>query len=121
MKRALALAIFALAAASAPAMLEAGTARPGLSAGAARGLAFAQMRCAACHGVTVDASSPNPEAPPFEDVANRTGLTQGTMREFLRDSHNYPEAMNFTVEPAQVNDLAAYFVSLRRRGYRPGI
>lgn len=91
------------------------------SPGAQRGLAFAQTHCAACHGITANSSSPNPEAPAWEDVANRPGTTRTTLRRFLRDSHNYPEAMQFKVEPRHIRDLADYLVTLKRAKYRPGI
>ncbi len=99
----------------------AGPAQPRLSPSAQRGLAFAQQRCAACHGVTANAASPNPESPAFEDVANTPGLTRETLRTFLRDSHNFPDAMNFAVPPRRIRDLADYMVTLQRPDYRPAI
>lgn len=84
-----------------------------------KGLSFARERCAACHGVTANSSSPNPESPPFEEIANRPGLTKVTLRQFLRDSHNYPEAMDFAVERERIRDLADYIVTLKRPGYKP--
>ncbi|MEN9925485.1 MAG: hypothetical protein RL268_1611, partial [Pseudomonadota bacterium] len=67
------------------------------------------------------AASPNVESPDFQAVANMPGLTRETLRNFLRDSHNYPSAMNFTVEPGQVEDLTAYVLTLRRADYKPEI
>lgn len=64
-------------------------------------------------------TSPNPEAPSFEDIANRPGVTSTTLQQFLRDSHNYPEAMNFHVDQTQIADLADYIATLRKAGYRP--
>ena len=84
-----------------------------------RGLAFVQQHCAACHGVTANSVSHNPESPPFEDVANKPGLTVVTLRQFLSDSHNYPAAMNFTVDRARIRDIAAYILTLRKPNYRP--
>lgn len=92
---------------------------PALSSSAKRGLAFAQQHCAVCHGVIRNSSSPNPESPPFEEIANREGLTGMTLRQFLQDSHNYPEAMNFKVERRRIRDLADYVVTLKRPGYKP--
>ena len=86
---------------------------------AQRGLQFVQQHCAACHGVTTNSVSPNPESPPFEDVANKPGLTVVTLRQFLSDSHNYPAAMNFTVDRARIRDIAAYMLTLRKPNYRP--
>lgn len=90
-----------------------------MSMAARRGLEFARQRCAACHGVVANSSSPNPESPPFEDIANRTGVTRATLHRFLRDSHNYPAAMSFEVEDRAIGDLAAYIVTLKKAGYRP--
>jgi mono/diheme cytochrome c family protein len=90
-----------------------------LSPSARRGIAFAEQRCAACHSVRANGSSSNPEAPPWDDIANRPGTTQATLRAFLRDSHNYPEAMNFRVDARRIRDLAAYIVTLRKSDYRP--
>lgn len=87
----------------------------------ARGYAYAKTNCAACHGVVANASSPNPEAPPFEAVVNTKGLTARTLETFLRDSHNFPGAMAFAVEPAKVDDITAYMLTLRKPGYKPGI
>ena len=84
-----------------------------------RGLAFVRQHCASCHGVTANTISPNPESPPFEDVANKPGLTVATLRQFLSDSHNYPAAMNFTVDRARIRDIAAYMLTLRKPHYRP--
>ena len=38
---------------------------------AARGRAFAQANCAACHAVGAARQSPNPKAPPFGDIHAR--------------------------------------------------
>lgn len=110
-----------------PAAVDAGP-RPAKSKAAAaaaarvkHGQAFAEQRCAACHGVTRNSSSPNPESPTFEDIANRPGLTSTTLRQFLRDSHNFPEAMDFAVERERIRELADYIVTLRRADYKPTI
>lgn len=123
----LALPLFALAVTGSPVAAgrtakTAAKATPApLSPRAKRGLAFAQDYCSACHAVTANGSSPNPESPPFEDIANTPGLTVMTLRQFLRDSHNYPAAMDFKVEPARIRDLAGYIVTLKRPGYRRGV
>jgi len=87
---------------------------------AGRGLAFAQARCAACHAVSAGLSAV-PEAPTFESIANTTGLSRETLRPWLRNSHNFPEAMKFTIAPEQVDDLAAYILTLKSPTYRPPI
>lgn len=96
-------------------------AAPRAGASAKRGLALAEARCAGCHAVGANQSSPNPESPSFEDVANRPGLTAVSLGRYLRDAHNYPAAMDFTIERRHIRDLSAYFVSLRKPGYKPAI
>lgn len=122
MLRTFVIAMLALAA-GALSLTDAATARvtrsPAPSTAAARGLAFAEQRCSACHAVAENRTSPNPEAPAFEDIANRPGVTPDTLELFLRDSHNYPEAMNFRVESAQIRDLAEYIATLKKAGYHP--
>ena len=114
MKRLLPLSALTLAACA--------TAGLSLSPAAARGQALAGSNCATCHAVGRDAGqSPNPQAPPFELIANQPGLTRETLGTFLRDAHNYPGAMQFTLDPAAADDLAAYMLTLRRDDYHPPI
>ena len=101
------------------ALLTAAAASAAPSPRAARGLAFAEQRCAACHAVRADGTSPDAEAPAWDDIANRPGTTERTLRTFLRDSHNYPAAMQFEVDRARIRDLSAYMATLRRKGYLP--
>lgn len=115
MKRLIPTALLAVVLASAPA------AARDLPGSAARGLALAQTRCAACHGVIANSSSPEPEAPVWEDIANRPGTTRTTLRRFLRDSHNYPAAMKFRIDAGHIRDLASYIATLKRKGYHPAI
>ena len=120
MLRFLVLTVAALAAGSA-ALSHPGSVQDRRSAEVQRGRILAEARCAACHAITPDASSPNPESPGFEDIANRRGLTAATLRQYLRDAHNYPEAMQFRLEKNQVRDLAAYLVTLKQAAYKPAI
>lgn len=85
----------------------------------ARGFTFAKAHCAGCHAITATAVSPNPEAPRFEAVVNTKGLTARTLETFLRDSHSFPGQMAFVIDPAKVDDLAAYMLTLKRADYRP--
>lgn len=87
----------------------------------ARGYAYAKANCAACHGIVANASSPNPEAPPFEQVVNVTALTARTLEAYLRDSHSFPRQMAFEIDPGKIDDLTAYMITLRRPGYNPPI
>lgn len=87
----------------------------------ARGYDYARAHCAPCHAITANAASPNPEAPTFESIANSTGLTERTLGSFLRDSHNFPGAMNFTIDSKNVKDTTTYMLTLRRPDYKPAI
>ncbi|MDR2857373.1 MAG: cytochrome c [Novosphingobium sp.] len=123
MTRLPALALLALAACIAASQLpQASLARsPAAPAPVKRGQAFAQAHCSVCHAIADEGFSPNPESPPFAAVVNKPGITRNTLRQFLRDSHNFPAAMNFRVEPARIDDLADYMLTLRTPGYRPPI
>lgn len=87
----------------------------------ARGFVFAKAHCAGCHATTANAASPNPEAPRFDAVVNTKGLTARTLETFLRDSHSFPGQMSFAIDPAKVDDLSAYMLTLKRAGYHPPI
>lgn len=89
---------------------------------AMRGQTLAASRCASCHAIGADAGqSPNPASPPFELVANSEGLTRDTLNSYLRDAHNYPAAMQFTLDERATHDLVEYILTLRRPGYHPPI
>jgi len=79
---------------------------------------FAQAVCGGCHALAPPDLSPNPEAPAFAEIANRPGLTEATLANFLSDAHNYPEAMEFTLEDRHVAELTAYILSLKDADYR---
>lgn len=127
MKSPTALALLSLAAIVASASAALAGARPAplaeirLPSAAQRGLALAQARCAGCHAVARNGISPNPESPPFDAVVNVPGLSRSTLERFLRDSHNYPEAMNFTIRRRDIRDLAAYMITLRNSDFHPPI
>ena len=84
-------------------------------------LAFAQAACGGCHAVEAYDLSPEPAAPAFAEIANREGLTEATLATWLRDAHNYPEAMDFTLEGHHIEALVAHILALRRADYRPPI
>ena len=84
-------------------------------------LGFAQGACGDCHAVENPGLSPNPEAPAFADIANREGLDVQTLSRWLRDAHNYPEAMDFDLDAPQVEELTEYILTLRDENYEPPI
>jgi mono/diheme cytochrome c family protein len=81
-------------------------------------IAFAEAACAGCHAIRPLELSPNPDAPSFTDIANRQGLTAQTLSAFLRDAHNYPEVMDFDLDPTRADALAAYILTLRDASYK---
>ena len=85
----------------------------------ARGEALARSSCAGCHAIGSRGSSPNPKAPPFALVVNQQDLTATTLSAWLRDAHNYPREMDFSVNAREVDDLVAYMLTLRDPAYRP--
>jgi mono/diheme cytochrome c family protein len=91
------------------------------SAASHAGLAFAKSACGGCHAVEQRSVSPNPGAPPFARIVNQQGVTRNTLAAWLRDAHNYPSEMNFTLDGRKVDDLVAYMLTLRDPNYRPEI
>lgn len=90
-------------------------------AAAPSGRAFAQQACGSCHAVEAYRSSANRDAPTFAAIANQPGLTRETLAAWLRDAHNYPGEMQFTLEPGQVEALVDYMLTLQDPDYRPSI
>lgn len=86
-----------------------------------RGEKFARNRCSDCHAVEPKGDSPRREAPTFERIANTPGLTRATLSQWLRDAHNYPEAMYFAIPEEGIDDLVAYMLTLQREDYEPPI
>ena len=82
---------------------------------------FVQAVCGDCHAVEAPFLSPDPQAPTFADIANQQGLTAQSLSAWLRDAHNYPEAMEFYLDEARADELAAYIVTLRNPDYEPQI
>ena len=82
-------------------------------------LAFVQAACGGCHAVEAPGLSRNPQAPTFEAIANRSGLSEDTLAAWLADAHNYPEVMDFDLDPSQVEMIADHMLRLRLEGYAP--
>ena len=81
---------------------------------------MALASCASCHGIAPNATlSPNPDAPPFAAIVNREGLTRETLSAWLRDAHNYPAEMEFELDPAKVEHLVGYMLTLQDPSYTP--
>ena len=85
------------------------------------GEALALSACAGCHAVQRFRLSPNSDAPPFADIVNQRGLTAETLSTWLRDAHNYPQEMEFTLDRGNVDALVDYMLTLRDPNYRPPV
>jgi mono/diheme cytochrome c family protein len=85
------------------------------------GLAFAKASCGGCHAIDRRSVSPNPNALPFAAIVNQEGLTGNTLAAWLRNAHNYPDEMKFSLDGHKVDDLVAYMLTLRDPNYRPPI
>lgn len=92
-----------------------------LTGPAKAGFELSEALCSGCHAVKPGEISPNPMSPTFEMIANSPGLTRETLSEYLRDSHNYPELMNFEVAEEDGDLLAAYIITLNSEDYTPPI
>jgi mono/diheme cytochrome c family protein len=84
-----------------------------------RAPAFIEAACGGCHAVEPPFLSPNPASPSFAAIANRQGLSETSLADWLADAHNYPEEMDFTLTRPQIDQIAAYMVTLRDAGYVP--
>lgn len=84
-----------------------------------RAPAFVEAACGGCHAVEPPFLSPNPQAPSFASIANRRGLSEKSLADWLAEAHNYPEDMDFTLTRKQIDQIAAYMVTLRKSGYVP--
>ena len=88
-----------------PSSAEAQTGDPGA------GAAYAKQVCVKCHAIDQTGISPELTAPPFKDVANTPGMTETALTVWLRTSH--PTMPNIIVEPADMNNVIAYILSLK--------
>ncbi|WP_332810522.1 cytochrome c [Sphingomonas sp.] len=84
----------------------------------AEGQALAQVSCAACHGTGRSDMSPRSNAPSFEVIVNKEGLTAETLAAWLRGAHNYPREMDFYLREPEVRALVDYMMTLRDPSYR---
>ena len=86
-------------------------AQPALAADAFNGERLAQRWCAACHVVTSAQRQANADAPPFEEIARRTGFSENGLQTFLLNPHANMPDMNMT--RIEAGDIAAYVGKLK--------
>lgn len=81
---------------------------------AQRGLAYAKVNCAECHGVLAsDVDSPRSGVAAFKRIAETPGMTGTAITVWLQTSH--PTMPNFMIAPGDRADIVAYILSLRDR------
>ncbi len=92
---------------------------PGVAPGLAQetasvdaGYRLAQAVCSECHAIEADDRiSPNMDAPPFVEVANKPGITVIALSVWFRSPH--PTMPNFVFSAKETSDLSAYILSLK--------
>ena len=80
------------------------------------GRALARAWCAQCH--RVESGTFGIFAADFSEVANLPSTTARSLRVFLQSNHK--EMPNFSLKPAEADDIIAYILSLNAR-MRPAI
>jgi mono/diheme cytochrome c family protein len=80
---------------------------------AKRGAEIALMRCAGCHAISLTATSPRSNAPPFRELRIRFNeiTWERTMRAIAEGGHD--EMPPVFVDDIDARDLRAYIESLR--------
>jgi mono/diheme cytochrome c family protein len=97
-------AVLVGAAMAAPAMAESGN--------AARGRALAEQFCAKCHAIAPGRTGPEPAVPSFMRMAADPEQTRSSLRQFITLPHYEMEPQTMT--SAEIDDVIAYILSLRR-------
>jgi mono/diheme cytochrome c family protein len=81
------------------------------AADAANGQRLAERWCAACHVVTTAQRQAYADAPPFDEIAKRSGFSESGMVRFLLDPH--AKMPNMDLSRTEAADIAAYISRLR--------
>ena len=81
------------------------------AADARRGQSLAEDRCASCHAVVPHARSEVADAPPFDVIARKYDFDAAAIAHAITGPH---PKMNFSPQPAQAADVAAYIAGLPR-------
>ena len=83
------------------------------SASVSEGHQLAQKTCATCHVIVPNGPASWTDAPSFESIANRPGITQQWLAAFVQKPHIHMLADQYT--PAQANSIASFILSLRHK------
>ncbi len=82
-------------------------------ASVAEGYRLSSDLCVRCHVITAERQGSWTDAPPFESIANRAGMTRNWLVEFIPKPHGHMLTRDYTA--AQVTSIANYIMSLRRQ------
>jgi mono/diheme cytochrome c family protein len=74
---------------------------------------IAQKTCAVCHVIEPNGSGSWTDAPSFESVANRPGMTQQRLADFVQKPHMHMVSDQYT--PAQARVIAEFILSQRHK------
>ena len=79
-----------------------------------RGAELARAHCGRCHGLGRTGESPNPQAPPFRELARRYPLEnlEEALAEGISVGHEGVEMPEFQFAPEQIDDLLAFIRGL---------
>jgi mono/diheme cytochrome c family protein len=80
---------------------------------AASGRLYATNWCTECHSVEPETAGTGRFAPDFTAVAKSPSTTDSSLKAFLRSEHLHMP--HFAMKRAEVDDIVAYILSLRRR------
>jgi mono/diheme cytochrome c family protein len=76
------------------------------------GFAYAKEVCANCHAIVSNETSPVPEAPAFDEIANR--MSAKAILVWMQSRH--PTMPNITLEREDLMDVIAYILSHTDKG-----
>lgn len=102
-----------LSAAALSGLLLGGTPAAAQEAGdAPRGLRLAREVCSSCHAVEArEVLSPVSQAPTFDEVADRPGVTGMGLTAFLRTPHR--TMPDLILKPGEIDDIVAHILGLK--------
>ena len=86
-------------------------AQAGKAGDAANGETLARQWCGVCH-LLPSGRATSDAVPPFEAIAQRPELSPGALKAWLSTPH--PQMPNFELSTRDIDDLAAYLLSLRK-------
>jgi mono/diheme cytochrome c family protein len=76
------------------------------------GFAYAKKVCANCHAIVSNETSPVPEAPAFDDIANK--MSARAILVWMQSRH--PTMPNITLGREDLMDVIAYILSHKDKG-----